>query len=232
MDINTQNKTTSKVEQGLRNYMLQVYNFMAIALVITGIVSYSVSQSQQLMRIVFGSPLSFLLPFVPFGIVIYLSRKLMTMSYQRAQLWFMIFAATMGLSLSYIFLAFSGILITKVFFITSSVFLATSLYGYTTNKDLSSFGSFLFMGVIGILIASVVNIFMQSSALEFTISVIGVLVFTGLTAYDTQSIKSLYHQRSDAESVMKKALIGSLSLYINFINLFLFILRLFAGSRN
>jgi len=144
---------------------------------------------------------------------------------------FWIFAGLMGLSLSYIFVAYTGASIARVFFITAGTFAAMSLYGYTTSRDLTGFGSFLIMGLIGLIIASVVNIFLASSALDFAISVIGVLIFTGLTAYDTQRIKSSYSEADDHQIGTKKAVMGALSLYLDFINLFLMLLRLF-GNRN
>ena len=167
----------------------------------------------------------------PLGFVFFLGAKIRTMSVGAAQLTFWLFAAAMGLSLASIFLVFTGESIARVFFITAGTFGAMSLYGYTTKRDLSAWGSFLFMGLIGIIIASLVNMFMASSALQFAISVIGVLVFTGLTAYDTQRIKEMYYEVDGSDVVARKAIMGALSLYLNFINMFVMLLHLFGTAR-
>ncbi len=153
------------------------------------------------------------------------------MSVSTAQLTFWAFAAVMGLSLASIFLVFTGESIARVFFITAATFGAMSLYGYTTNRDLSGWGSFLFMGLIGVIIAMVVNIFLQSPALMFALSVIGVLVFTGLTAYDTQRIKEMYYELDASDVAARKAIMGALSLYLNFINMFVMLMHLFGAAR-
>jgi hypothetical protein len=167
----------------------------------------------------------------PLGFVFFLGAKIRTMSVGAAQLTFWLFAATMGLSLASIFLVFTGESIARVFFITAGTFGAMSLYGYTTKRDLSAWGSFLFMGLIGIIIAMLVNLFIASSALHFAISVIGVLVFTGLTAYDTQRIKEMYYELDGSDVVARKAIMGALSLYLDFINMFVMLLHLFGAAR-
>ena len=217
------------IDEGLRSYMLRVYNYMASGLALTGIVAYAVASTPVLMNAIFGTPLLWVVMLAPLGIVFFMSARIQKMSAGAAQATFWIFAVLMGMSLASIFVVYTGTSIARVFFITASVFGAMSIYGYTTKRDLSGWGSFLFMGLIGIIIASIVNWFLASSALEFAISVIGVLVFVGLTAYDTQNIKQMYVQ-SDSTAVMsKKAIMGALRLYLDFINLFLMLLRLFGG---
>ena len=239
-------KTTDQVviDEGLRAYMLKVYNYMTTGLLLTGLVAYFFGKASivtnELGQIVgitsigamlFGSPLKWIVMLAPLGFVFYLSAKINKMSVSSAQITFWIFSAIMGLSLASIFIVYTQASIARVFFISSGTFAAMSLYGYTTKKDLTKLGGFLFMGLIGIIIASLVNLFFQSSALHFAISVIGVLVFVGLTAYDTQSIKNMYYA-GDSESVGgKKALMGALRLYLDFINLFIMLLRLFGQRR-
>jgi FtsH-binding integral membrane protein len=167
----------------------------------------------------------------PLGFVIFLSAKIRTMSFSTAQAVFWIFAGVMGLSMASIFLVFTGASIARVFFITASAFAAMSLYGYTTKKDLSSWGSFLFMGLIGVIIAMLVNLFLQSPALYFALSVIGVIVFIGLTAYDTQSIKEIYVESDSPEVAGKKSIMGALRLYLDFINLFIMLMHLLGSRR-
>src|SRR3954470_1347253 len=215
---------------GLRQYMLSIYNYMAGGLAVTGVVAYLVAQSPEAMHAIFGTPLQWVVMLAPLGFVFYFSARIGRMSLGAAQVTFWLFAAAMGLSLASIFYIYTGNSIARVFFVTAAAFAGTSLYGYTTRTDLSRFGSFLMMGLIGIILASVVNIFMASSALQFAISVIGVLVFTGLTAYDTQRLKEEYNEPYGAESLGKMALMGALSLYLNFINLFTMMLQLF-GQR-
>jgi len=226
------------IDEGLRAYMLQVYNYMAIGLAVTGIVAFgafsmavSGGQLTGFGQAIYMSPLKWVIMLAPLGMVMLFSFRINSMSLGAAQLTFWAFAALMGLSLSSIFLVFTGQSITRVFFITAASFGALSLYGYTTKKDLSAWGSFLFMGLIGIIIASVVNIFLASSALQFAISVIGVLVFAGLTAYDTQQIKEMYSSYDDGSTAGRKAISGALRLYLDFINLFMMLLQLF-GNRN
>ncbi len=219
------------IDEGLRTYMLSVYNYMASGLALTGVVAFFVANTPVLMNAVFGTPLIWLVMFSPLIIVFMLSARIHKMSVVAAQATFWVFATLMGMSLASIFIVYTGTSIARVFFITAGVFGAMSLYGYTTKRDLTGWGSFLFMGLIGVIIASIVNIFLGSSMLYFAISVIGVLVFTGLTAYDTQKIKEMYVE-SDASAVAtKKAIMGALRLYLDFINLFLMLLRLF-GNRN
>jgi FtsH-binding integral membrane protein len=217
------------IDEGLRAYMLRVYNYMASGLAITGVVAYFAAVSGLYVAIA-QTPLIWLVIFAPLGLVFLLSARVHKMSPGAAQLAFWSFAALMGLSLSYVFLAYTGTSITRVFLITAASFGALSLYGYTTGKDLSGWGSFLFMGLIGLILAMIVNIFLGSSALQFAISVIGVLVFTGLTAYDTQQIKEMYFQGDSTAVAGRKAIMGALRLYLDFINLFIMLLHLF-GNR-
>ncbi len=219
------------IDEGLRSYMLRVYNYMASGLALTGVVAYIVANTEFLMNAIFGTPLLWVVMLAPLGMVMFLGAKIRTMSVGAAQTTFWVFAILMGMSLASIFVIYTGTSIARVFFITSGVFGAMSLYGYTTKRDLTGWGSFLFMGLIGIIIASVVNIFLASSALMFAISVIGVLVFVGLTAYDTQNIKNMYVESDSSDVVGKKAIMGALKLYLDFINLFLMLLHLF-GNRN
>ncbi len=218
------------IDEGLRAYMLGVYNYMASGLALTGVVAFIVANTPFLMDAIFGTPLLWVVMLAPLGVVFFMSARIQSMSAGAAQATFWVFAVLMGMSLASIFIVYTGASIARVFFITASVFGAMSIYGYTTKRDLTGWGSFLFMGLIGIIIASVVNIFLASSALEFAISVIGVLVFVGLTAYDTQNIKSMYVESDGAAVVTKKAIMGALRLYLDFINLFLMLLRLF-GNR-
>lgn len=237
------------IDEGLRAYMLRVYNYMAIGLAITGVVALVVAMmavtdnpSQAAARMgngkmltslgvaLYSSPLKWVVMLAPLGMVFFLSARIGKMSVAGAQMAFWIFAALMGLSLSSIFLVYTGQSITRVFFITAAAFGGLSLFGYTTKRDLSGWGSFLFMGLIGIIIASIVNIFLASSALMFAISVIGVLVFAGLTAYDTQQIKEMYYHADASDVAGRKAIMGALKLYLDFINLFIMLLHLF-GSR-
>ena len=222
------------IDEGLRSYMLRVYNYMGVGLVVTGLVAWFTSQwatsSQANAELLYGSPLAWVIMLSPLAFVLVLSFGINKLSVPAAQGVFWAFAAVMGLSLSSIFLVYTGASIAKVFFTTAATFGAMSLYGYTTKRDLTGMGSFLFMGLIGLIIASVVNIFMQSGMLEFIISAVGVLIFVGLTAYDTQKIKEGYSESHGADVLAKGAVMGALSLYLDFINLFLMLLRLF-GNR-
>jgi hypothetical protein len=224
-------KARTSYDAGLRTYMLKVYNNMGIALAISGLVSLFVSNSPTLMQTIFGTPLQWLVILAPLGFVFFFSARINKISASSAQTYLWIFSSLMGLSLAPIFLIYTGASIAKCFFITASLFGAMSLYGYTTKKDLTGMGSFLFMGLIGIIIASLVNMFLKSSGLDFAISILGVIIFTGLTAYDTQRIKSMYYQLTDQESISKAATMGALSLYMDFINLFLMMLRFFGDRR-
>jgi len=231
-----------QIDEGLRAYMLQVYNYMAAGLAITGVVAYLVysmavaSDASGALRltefgaVIYNSWVKWIVMLAPLGMVFYLSARLHKMSVQGGQIAFWVFAALMGASISSIFLVYAHGSIAQVFFITAAAFGALSLWGYTTKKDISSWGSFLFMGLIGIIIASIVNLFVGSSALQFAISVIGVLVFAGLTAYDTQQIKEMYYEGDSATVSGQKAIMGALRLYLDFINMFLMLLSLF-GNR-
>jgi FtsH-binding integral membrane protein len=221
-----------RIDEGLRSYMLSVYNYMGLGLALTGLVAFFVASSPAIYQPIFGTPLKWVVMLAPLGFVFFLSAKIQTMSVSAAQTTFWLFAAVMGLSLASIFLVFTGASIARVFFITAGTFGAMSLYGYTTKRDLTAWGSFLFMGLIGVIIASLVNIFVASSALQFAISVIGVIVFVGLTAYDTQQIKAMYYELDASDVMAKKTIMGALRLYLDFINLFIMLLQLFGQSRN
>jgi FtsH-binding integral membrane protein len=240
----TVTRTGAAVDEGLRSYMLSVYNYMSAGVALTGITAYVVSAMAvagkvggQVALTPFGqmlyqTPLMYVVMLAPLAFVMYLSFRVYKMSVASAQLAFWLFAVVMGLSLSSIFLVYTGQSITQVFFVTAAAFAGLSLVGYTTKTDLSGWGSFLIMGVIGIIVAAVVNLFLQSSAVQFAVSVIGVLVFAGLTAYDTQRIKEGYYQfQGDATAVAKGAIMGALSLYLDFINMFTFLLQLFGNRR-
>ncbi|ARN84828.1 Bax inhibitor-1/YccA family protein [Candidatus Nucleicultrix amoebiphila] len=219
------------VDQGLRAFMISVYNYMTLGIALTGVVAFFVSTSPELLQLIFGTPLRWVVMLAPLGFVFYFSARIHTMSATAAQVTFWLFAALMGVSLASIFIVYNLGSIAKVFFITAGTFGAMSLYGYTTNRDLTNWGSFLFMGLIGIIIASLVNIFLASSALEFGISLIGVLIFTGLTAYDSQNIKNMYLYGDEEGIAVKKAVMGALTLYLDFINLFIMLLRLLGNRR-
>ena len=232
------------MDEGLRAYMLKVYNYMATGILMTGIIalitfkmsvvtdsSGSIVGLTQVGNAIYMSGLKWLVMLAPLGIVFYMSFGINKMSAAKAQTTFWIFAALMGLSLSSILLVYTGMSITRVFFICSATFGAMSIYGYTTKRDLTKLGSFLMMGLIGIIIASIVNIFMKSSMMYFVISILGVLIFVGLTAYDTQKIKNMYAASDTGELMGKKAVMGALTLYLDFINLFIMLLRLFGQRR-
>ncbi len=230
MSISNQ-RTLAQIDAGLRAYMVKIYNYMTLGLVITGLTAYLVSSSPALMQTIFTTPLGFIVMFGPLALMFFLSFKIGSLKVQTAQMLFWAIAGLMGISLSSIFFVYTQTSIVRVFFITSATFATMSLYGYTTKTDLSRFGAILFMGVIGIVIASVVNIFTKSSALDLIISIVGVIVFTALVAYDTQQIKSLYLEEDNPEIADKKAVMGALSLYINFINIFIMLLRLIGERR-
>ena len=217
------------IDQGLRAYMIRVYQYMALGVGLTGVVSYWVSQTPAVYEAIFGSGLVWVAMLAPLGLVLLMSFGINRMSAATAQGVFWLYAALNGVALATIFLVYPIGDIARVFFISAATFGALSLYGYTTPRSLSAWGSFLFMGLVGILIAMVVNIFLQSSAMNFAISVIGVLVFAGLTAYDTQQIKEMYFEGDDGEVMGKKAIMGALRLYLDFINLFLMLLRLLSN---
>lgn len=220
------------VNAGLRKYIMSVFSHMCIGLGITGVVAFAVSSSPSIMHALFATGLQWLVLLAPLGIVIYLSARLTRMSASTATTWFYLYAACLGISLAPIFIVYTGESIASTFFISSSMFLSMVIYGYSTEKDLTQMGSFLFMGLIGIIIASVINIFIGSSTTNFVISILGVLIFTGLTAFDIQRIKSYYLEGDSLEISDKKAIFGALSLYMDFINLFLYILRLMGSRRN
>jgi FtsH-binding integral membrane protein len=218
------------IDAGLRAHMQRVYGYMAGGLVLTGIVAYAAAASGFYQSIA-GTPLIWIVMLAPLGFVLALSFGIQRMSAATAMVLFWIYAAVMGLSLGSIFLVFTGESIARVFFITAATYGAMSLYGYTTKSDLSGFGSFLMMGLLGIVIASLVNIFVGSSALQFAISIIGVIIFVGLTAYDTQRIKQMYLESDTVDVAGKKAVLGALALYLDFINLFMMLLQLFGQRR-
>ncbi len=221
----------SEVDQGLRAHMLRVYNYMGMALGVTALVSYGVSLSPALMSVLFGSPLAFVVLLAPLVMVFVLVGRLHKMSVQSAQISFWSYSALMGLSLAPIFMAYTGHSVAKTFLICSATFGAMSIYGYTTKKDLTAMGSFLRMGLFGLIIAMVVNIFVASAMMDFLISAIGVVIFTGLTAYDTQMIKASYYEGDHSVIAEKKAIFGALRLYLDFVNLFLMLLRFFGDRR-
>jgi uncharacterized protein len=223
-------RTARVAEGGLRAYLIRVYNYMAGGLALTGVSAYVGAQSGLYASLV-GTPWYWVLLFAPLGLVLLLSFRIERMSLTAAQLGFWGYAILVGLSLSGIFLVYTGESIARVFFITGGTFAATSVYGYMTQRDLSRFGSFLFMGLIGIVIASVVNVFMRSTVLQMTVSVMGVIVFVGLTAYDTQRIRALYVAGEDGTVAGKKSILGALSLYLDFLNLFLSLLQLLGDRR-
>jgi uncharacterized protein len=220
------------IDVGLREYMLRVYNYMAAGLAITGVVAYLAVASGFYRTIAATPVLYWVLALAPLGLVFLLAARIQKMSLGAAQLTFWIYAGMVGLSLSILFMVYTGASIAQTFFITATTFLAMSLYGYTTKTDLAKFGSFLIMGLIGIVIAGLVNLFFHSPALQFAISAIGVVVFVGLTAWDTQRIKEMYWEGDGAEVAGKKAVMGALALYLDFINLFVMLLQLFGTRRD
>jgi FtsH-binding integral membrane protein len=234
----------AEFDVGLRAHMLRVYNYMASGLALTGIFAIVISQMSfitndagqlvaytSLGQTLFGTPLKWVVMLAPLGLVFFLSARIHALKQSTAQMVFWLYAALMGVSFAVILIQFTGASVARVFFITAGTFAAMSIWGYTTKKDLTGMGSFLFMGLIGIVIASVVNMFIGSSALQFGISVIGVLVFVGLTAYDTQSIKNEYAEHLDEDTKGKLAISGALRLYLDFINLFIMLLTLFGDRR-
>ena len=253
MEFNKQNilnkvkaaqQSTVVMDEGLRAYMLKVYNYMATGILLTGIIalltfkmsvvtndSGAIVGLTQIGSALYLSGLKWVVMLAPLGVVFYMSFGIKKMSASKAQTTFWVFASLMGLSLSSILLIYTGLSVTRVFFICSATFGAMSIYGYTTKRDLTKLGSFLMMGLIGIIIASVVNIFLKSSMMYFVISILGVLIFVGLTAYDTQKIKNMYSSSDSGELIGKKAVMGALTLYLDFINLFLMLLRLFGQRR-
>lgn len=235
----------AEIDEGLRAYMLTVYNYMASALALTGLAAYVTANTRAIYSLLYTfaqtpdgqvvltgmTGIGYIAMFAPLALVFFLGFRINHMQASTAQTVFWVYAGLVGVSLASILFLYSGASIAKTFFITAAAFGSLSLYGYTTKKNLSGFGSFLIMGLVGLLIASVVNMFLQSTMMEFVISVIGVLIFAGLTAYDTQQIKLMYLESDHSEIASKKAIRGALKLYLDFINMFLFLLR-FMGNRN
>ena len=235
---------TAAVDAGLRAYMIRVYNYMAAAVALTGVVAYATFNAAvttdaagkiigltSFGQAIFSGPLMIVLLLGTLGLVFFISFRISHLQYTTALTLFMVYAALLGVTVSSIFLAYTGASITRVFFISAASFGALSLYGYTTQRSLSAMGSFMVMGLFGLIIASLVNLFLASSALQFAISVIGVGVFAGLTAWDTQRIKEMYDSMDDDGTLGRKAVMGALSLYLDFINLFLMLLRLVGDRR-
>lgn len=231
-------------DMGLRAHMIRVYNYMAGGVALTGVVAWLTYQMAVVTnasgtivgftpfgQTLFGSPLKWLVMLAPLGFVFFMSFRIEHIQASTARLLFFVFAAVFGLSLATIFMVFTATSITRVFFITAAAFGALSLYGYTTSRSLDAIGSFLFMGLIGLVIASLVNLFLASSMLQWMISIIGVGIFAGLTAWDTQKIKEFYDPMDDGTVAGRKAVMGALSLYIDFINIFQFLLQLMGDRR-
>jgi uncharacterized protein len=220
----------AEIDVGLRAYMQRVFGLMGMGTAVTGLIAFFTSQSPTMLNLIYNTQLRWVVMLAPLAFILVLSFGINRMRASTAQLTFWAFAAVMGLSLSSIFLVYTGQSIVTTFFVSAATFLGMALYGYTTKRDLTAWGSFLFMGLLGLIVASLVGLFVQSSALQFAISVIGVLIFTGLTAYDAQKIKEMYYGGDDSETSGKKAVMGALRLYLDFINLFLYLLR-FIGDR-
>ena len=218
------------IDAGLRRHMLAIYNNMAIGLVITGLTSFLIASSPALYQPIFGTPLKWVAMFAPLAFIFFFSFRMERMTAASARTAFFAFAAVMGMSMASIFLVFTGASIARTFFIASSMFLGVSLWGYTTKRDLTGWSTFLFMGLIGVVVASIVNIFLGSTTLQLVVSFAGVLVFTGLTAWDTQRAKSDYVAYAGTAHAEKLGIMGALSLYLNFVNLFQLLLTFF-GQR-
>ena len=241
MSYSARDAKTSSYDMGLRAYMLNVYNYMTSALALTGIFAYLAANWQPLTDAIFAmqgnhvglTGFGWLITFAPLVFVMIMSFGLNSISLVALQAIFWTYSATMGLSLSSLFFVYTGASLVKAFFITSIVFGSMSIWGYTTRKDLTGMGSFLMMGLFGVIIASLVNIFMHSSGLEFVISILCIVIFTGLTAYDTQKIKSFYYATAgNVTAAGKSAIMGALTLYLDFINLFIEMLRFFGDRRD
>jgi FtsH-binding integral membrane protein len=237
MALETLRRTTTAdsalaIDQGLRAYMLRVYNYMASGLALTGILALLVASSEALMQTLFGTGLMWVVLLAPLGLVLFLSFRIQKMSLAAVQATFWVYAAMIGVGLAPIFVIYTGASIARTFFICAGTFAGMSLYGYTTKRDLSGLGSFLIMGLWGLIIASVVNMFLHSTMMDLITSAIGVLIFTGLTAYDTQKIKEMYFDADSIEAAGKKAVMGALALYMDFLNLFLYLLRFFGERRD
>jgi hypothetical protein len=235
------------IDAGLRAHMIRVYNYMASGVALTGVVAWLTYQAAggDAIRVsgriasgltpfgqaIFQGPLMWVLLFAPLGLVFFLSYRINNLQASTARLLFFIYAGLLGLSLASVFLVYTHTSLTRVFFITAASFGALSLWGYTTKRNLDAMGSFMIMGLFGLIIASLVNIFLASSGLNWAISVLGVLIFAGLTAWDTQKVKELYSPMDDGTVAGRKAVMGALALYLDFINMFLFLLRLFGDRR-
>ena len=248
LDFNQRSYTKSvdqaAIDEGLRAYMLKVYNYMTTGLLITGLIAYFFGKASivtnssgeligvtSLGNMLFNSPLMWVVALAPLGMMFFFTYRINRMSLSTAQITFWVFATLMGLSMASLFIVYTGASITRVFFICSATFAAMSLYGYTTKRDLTALGGFLMMGVIGLIIANIVNWFLQSPALYYAASFIGVLIFVGLTAYDTQKIKNMYYEGDSDNLSGKKAIMGALTLYMDFILLFIYLLRIFGQRR-
>ena len=247
--VNRSGAYAQQIDAGLRAHMNSIYGLMGVAMLVTGVVAYVFGQDllaayqgretalipTSVLQVLFTSPMVYVIMFSPLAIVFLFGAMVHRMSTGAAQAVFWLFAALIGLSISTIFVRFTGVSIAQTFFTTAIAFLGLSLYGYTTKRDLSGMGSFLIMGLIGLIVASVINIFVASSALQFAISVIGLLIFAGLTAYDTQRLKSEYVQISQAgggqQMLNASAISGALSLYLNFLNMFMFLLQFMGAAR-
>jgi FtsH-binding integral membrane protein len=212
-------------DAGLRAHMLRVFNYMAGGLAITGVLAYVVANTA-LAQVIFGSPIRWLVMLAPFGFIMFMNIKMQTISASALRTLFWSFCGTMGLSMGAIFLVFTNESIARTFFITAGTFGAMSLWGYTTKRDLTSMGAFMMMGVWGLFIAMLVNLFLMSSGLQWVVSIMGVVIFTGLAAYDVQNIKQMYAESWGTEANDKLAVFGALRLYLNFINAFQFLLQL------
>src|SRR5437588_3464004 len=220
---------TVAVDVGLRAHMIRVYNYMAGGVALTGLVAYFTNA--YFGQALYGSPIMYVLIFAPLALVFFLSWRIESLAPATARALFFIYAALLGASLSIIFAVYTETSIARVFFISAAAFGGLSLWGYTTQRDLTGMGSFLMMGLIGVILAMLVNIFLKSTQLDFIMSCIGVLIFAGLTAWDTQKIKEMYDPMEDGTIAGRKAVMGALALYLDFINLFLMLLRLFGDRR-
>lgn len=227
------NKSSSNIDTNLRAHFLKIYNYMGLGLIITAVFSYLIGRSPELTASLLSGGTGMLIMLAPFGFLLFMSFGVNKLSFSTLQILFWSFCAVMGVSISYIFILYSLEGIVRSFLITALTFLCMSLYGYTTKKDLSKFGSILIMGLVGIVIASVINIFMKSSAMELVISVLGIFIFTGLIAFNTQRIREEYYAFSNNDEAKNKlAIMASLNLYLNFLNLFLLILKFTGGRRD
>jgi len=231
-EIVTARMSQAAIDAGLRQFMISVYNYMASGLALTGIVAYGAAETGLYASLIDTPMLFWGVTLAPLALVLLLSFRIEKMSLGAAKTAFWAYAALVGLSLSGIFFVYTGTSIARTFFITAATFLAMSLFGYTTRADLARTGSFLLMGLVGIIIASIVNLFLASSIVQLAISVVGVIVFVGLTAYDTQRIKEIYLNSDSPAIAGKKAIMGALALYLDFLNLFILLMQLTGNRRN